>query len=115
MSIIEKLYLPDTFYIPPWNQEVCNLFSAKYSGNPITQSTFSKIGSKFRETGDVKDLPKLRRPKITQLGLSYGCRVWLGVVMDKKDVPDGRGTFLIAFWCDGQLLSYPKVDNNILH
>ncbi|KAJ8961829.1 hypothetical protein NQ318_021444 [Aromia moschata] len=33
--------------------------------NPITQSTASKIESKFRETGDVKDLPKSRRPKIT--------------------------------------------------
>ncbi|KAJ8952244.1 hypothetical protein NQ318_007403 [Aromia moschata] len=38
-------------------QEVCNLFNAKYPDNPITQSTVSKIVSKFRETG-VKDLPK---------------------------------------------------------
>ncbi|KAJ8946231.1 hypothetical protein NQ318_013042 [Aromia moschata] len=29
-------------------------------------STVSKIESKFRETGDVKDLPKSGRPKITQ-------------------------------------------------
>ncbi|KAJ8940688.1 hypothetical protein NQ318_017661 [Aromia moschata] len=36
------------------------------SHNPITQSTVSKIESKFRETGDVKDLPKSGRPKITQ-------------------------------------------------
>ncbi|KAJ8955224.1 hypothetical protein NQ318_000250 [Aromia moschata] len=47
-------------------QEVCNLFNAKYPDNPITQSTVSKIEYKFRETGDVKDLPKSRRPKITQ-------------------------------------------------
>ncbi|KAJ8940466.1 hypothetical protein NQ318_000570 [Aromia moschata] len=31
-------------------QEVCNLFIAKYPDNPITQSTVSKIESKFRET-----------------------------------------------------------------
>ncbi|KAJ8938690.1 hypothetical protein NQ318_015309, partial [Aromia moschata] len=47
-------------------QEVCNLFNAKYPDNPITQSTVSKIESKCRETGDVKDLQKPRRPKITQ-------------------------------------------------
>ncbi|KAJ8946464.1 hypothetical protein NQ318_004510 [Aromia moschata] len=47
-------------------QEVCNLFNAKYPDNPITQSTVSKIESKFRETGDVKDLPKSGHPKITQ-------------------------------------------------
>ncbi|KAJ8958932.1 hypothetical protein NQ318_019702 [Aromia moschata] len=47
-------------------QEVCNLFNAKYPDNPITQSTVNKIESKFRETGDVKDLPKSGRPKITQ-------------------------------------------------
>ncbi|KAJ8955433.1 hypothetical protein NQ318_003531, partial [Aromia moschata] len=47
-------------------QEVCNLFNSKYPDNPITQSTVSKIESKFRETGDVKDLAKLGRPKITQ-------------------------------------------------
>ncbi|KAJ8948151.1 hypothetical protein NQ318_009239 [Aromia moschata] len=34
--------------------------------NPITQSTVIKIESKFRETGDVKDLPISGRPKITQ-------------------------------------------------
>ncbi|KAJ8962354.1 hypothetical protein NQ318_018336, partial [Aromia moschata] len=34
--------------------------------NPITESTVSKIESKFRETGDVKDLPKSGRPKFTQ-------------------------------------------------
>ncbi|KAJ8944282.1 hypothetical protein NQ318_009659 [Aromia moschata] len=47
-------------------QEVCNLFNAKYPDNPITQSTVSKMESKFRETGDVKDLLKSGRPKITQ-------------------------------------------------
>ncbi|KAJ8951411.1 hypothetical protein NQ318_006840 [Aromia moschata] len=47
-------------------EEVCNLFNAKYPDNPITQSTVSKIESKFRETGDVKDLPKSGRPNITQ-------------------------------------------------
>ncbi|KAJ8945579.1 hypothetical protein NQ318_010436 [Aromia moschata] len=47
-------------------QEVCNLFNAKYPDNTIIQSTVSKIESKFRETGDVKDLPKSGRPKITQ-------------------------------------------------
>ncbi|KAJ8955911.1 hypothetical protein NQ318_005459 [Aromia moschata] len=45
-------------------QEVCNLFNAKYPDNPITR--VSKIESKFRETGDVKDLPKAGRPKIAQ-------------------------------------------------
>ncbi|KAJ8961900.1 hypothetical protein NQ318_021518 [Aromia moschata] len=47
-------------------QEVCNLFNAKYSDNPITQSIVSKIESKFRETGDVKNLPKSGHPKMTQ-------------------------------------------------
>ncbi|KAJ8946018.1 hypothetical protein NQ318_023265 [Aromia moschata] len=47
-------------------QQVCNLFNAKYLNNPITQSTVNKIEFKFRETGDVKDLPKSGRPKITQ-------------------------------------------------
>ncbi|KAJ8960459.1 hypothetical protein NQ318_013743 [Aromia moschata] len=45
-------------------QELCNLFNAKYPDNPITQSTVSKIESKFRETGDVKDLPKSGHTKI---------------------------------------------------
>ncbi|KAJ8950186.1 hypothetical protein NQ318_003175, partial [Aromia moschata] len=36
------------------------------TNNPITQSTVSKIESKFRETGDVKYLPKCGRPKITR-------------------------------------------------
>ncbi|KAJ8957087.1 hypothetical protein NQ318_007301 [Aromia moschata] len=47
-------------------QDVCNLFNAKCPDNTITQSTVSKIESKFRETGNVKDLPKSGRPKITQ-------------------------------------------------
>ncbi|KAJ8942966.1 hypothetical protein NQ318_016741 [Aromia moschata] len=40
--------------------------STDQKNNPITQSTVSKIGSKFRETGDVKVLPKSGRPKIAQ-------------------------------------------------
>ncbi|KAJ8945669.1 hypothetical protein NQ318_012387 [Aromia moschata] len=53
-------------------QEVCNLFNATCPDNPITQSTVSKIESKFRETGDIKvvlplkDLSKPGRPKITR-------------------------------------------------
>ncbi|KAJ8961717.1 hypothetical protein NQ318_021317 [Aromia moschata] len=45
---------------------VCNLFNAKCPDHPITQSTVSKIESNFRETGDVKDLPKSERQKISQ-------------------------------------------------
>ncbi|KAJ8936926.1 hypothetical protein NQ318_010803 [Aromia moschata] len=40
--------------------------TVKFGHNHITQFTVSKIESKFRETGDVKDLPKSGRPKITQ-------------------------------------------------
>ncbi|KAJ8960604.1 hypothetical protein NQ318_013895, partial [Aromia moschata] len=44
--------------LPPLNQGTIN--------PDIIQSTVSKIESKFRETGDVKDLPKSGRPKITK-------------------------------------------------
>ncbi|KAJ8943794.1 hypothetical protein NQ318_012439, partial [Aromia moschata] len=46
-------------------QEVCNLFNVKYPDNPITQSTVSKIESKFRESGDVKDLPKSEQNEVS--------------------------------------------------
>lgn len=47
-------------------QEVCDLFNAKYPDRPISQSTVSKIESKFRETGDVKDIPKPGRPNVSE-------------------------------------------------
>ncbi|KAJ8952513.1 hypothetical protein NQ318_003309 [Aromia moschata] len=47
-------------------QEVCNLFNAKYPDNPITQSTVSKIASKFRETDD-DDFVKLACLWITEV------------------------------------------------
>ncbi|GFG40862.1 hypothetical protein Cfor_02480, partial [Coptotermes formosanus] len=34
-------------------QEVCDLFNEKYPDRPISQSTVSKVESKFRETGNV--------------------------------------------------------------
>ncbi|KAJ8947311.1 hypothetical protein NQ318_004563, partial [Aromia moschata] len=65
-QIIEILILIGCGNKTRTQQEVCKLFNAKYPDNPITQCTVSKIESKFRETDDVKDLPKSGRPKITQ-------------------------------------------------
>ena len=47
------------------HREVCLLFSEKYPDQPISQSTVSRIESKFRELGIVKDLPKTGRPVST--------------------------------------------------
>lgn len=47
-------------------EEVCNLFNAKYPERPITRSTVSKIVRKFRETGHVKQVPNAGRPKMNE-------------------------------------------------
>lgn len=48
------------------HHEVCHLFNTVHpERNPISQSTVSRLVAKFRETGDVKDLPKAGRPKST--------------------------------------------------
>lgn len=47
-------------------QEVCDMFNAKYPNRPITQSTVSKIKNKFRETGDIKNISTGGRPKISE-------------------------------------------------
>ncbi|KAJ8961723.1 hypothetical protein NQ318_021323 [Aromia moschata] len=70
-------------------QEVCNLFKAKYPDNPIIQSTVSKIESKFRETGDVKDLAKSGRPKITQ-------DKKIGIVLSMEENPQSTSTLVVS-------------------
>ncbi|KAJ8949303.1 hypothetical protein NQ318_006728 [Aromia moschata] len=58
VSVIVKWVACVVFKI--WLTEISRTATA------ITQSTVSKIESKLRETGDVKDLPKSGHPKITQ-------------------------------------------------
>ncbi|KAJ8945251.1 hypothetical protein NQ318_016671 [Aromia moschata] len=70
-------------------QKVCNLFNAKYPDNPITQSTVSKIESKFREPGNVKDLPKSGCPKITQDKKS-------DIVLSMKENPQSTSTLVAS-------------------
>ncbi|KAJ8962824.1 hypothetical protein NQ318_001224 [Aromia moschata] len=57
--------------------------------NPITQSTVSKIEFKFRETGDVKDLPKSGRPKITQDKKIY-------IVLSMEENPQSTSTLVAS-------------------
>lgn len=46
------------------HQDVCHLFNNVHPGrSPIVRSTVSKLVRKFRETGNVKDMPKSGRPK----------------------------------------------------
>ena len=44
--------------------EVCTLFNNKYPDKNITQSAVSKIETKFWEDGNVRDRPRLGRPKV---------------------------------------------------
>lgn len=47
------------------HEEACALFNAEHPNRePITRSTVTKMHSKFRNTGDVKDLEKSGRPKV---------------------------------------------------
>ncbi|KAJ8956613.1 hypothetical protein NQ318_013966 [Aromia moschata] len=49
---------------------VCEMFNQKYPNKHINQSTVSKIEKKFREHGNVNDLPKRRRPKVANEEMS---------------------------------------------
>lgn len=44
--------------------EVVNMFNAKYPEDPITQSCVSKVLRKFEENGHVRDRPRSGRPAI---------------------------------------------------
>ncbi|KAJ8963254.1 hypothetical protein NQ318_018720 [Aromia moschata] len=70
-------------------QKVCNLLNAKISRYPITQSTLSKIESKFREIGDIKDLPESGRPKITQ-------DKNIEIVLSMEENPQSTSSTLVA-------------------
>lgn len=61
-------------------EEVCNLFNAKYPERPITRSTVSKIERKFRETGQVKDRVRPGRPKIND-------NTKLDIILEVEDNP----------------------------
>ncbi|KAJ8934061.1 hypothetical protein NQ318_005111, partial [Aromia moschata] len=49
---------------------VCEMFNQKYPNKHINQSTVNKIEKKFREHGNVNDLPKGRRPKVANEEMS---------------------------------------------
>ncbi|KAJ8950614.1 hypothetical protein NQ318_010813 [Aromia moschata] len=45
-------------------QQVCEIFNTKYPDRRISQSTVSRIENKFREFGNVTDIPKSGRKHI---------------------------------------------------
>ncbi|KAJ8961820.1 hypothetical protein NQ318_021435 [Aromia moschata] len=45
-------------------KQVCEIFNAKYPERRISQSTVSTIENKFREFGNVTDIPKSGRKRI---------------------------------------------------
>lgn len=63
---IEVLILRGCNDMTRTQQEVCDLFNAKYPDRPISRSTISKIERKYAESGDVRDIPKPGRPKISE-------------------------------------------------
>lgn len=62
-------------------EEVCNLFNENHPDRPaITRSTVSKIESKFRRYGHVRDLPKGRPPRVSE-------ETVLNVLLETQDNP----------------------------
>ncbi|KAJ8962599.1 hypothetical protein NQ318_000992 [Aromia moschata] len=45
-------------------KQVCKIFNTKYFDCRISQSTVSRIENKFREFGNVTDIPKSGRKRI---------------------------------------------------
>ncbi|KAJ8963249.1 hypothetical protein NQ318_018715 [Aromia moschata] len=45
-------------------KQVCEIFNTKYPDRCISQSTVSRIENKFREFGNVTDIPKFGRKRI---------------------------------------------------
>ncbi|KAJ8961164.1 hypothetical protein NQ318_008845 [Aromia moschata] len=45
-------------------KQVCEIFNTKYPDRRISQSTVSRIENKFREFGNVTDIPKSGRKRI---------------------------------------------------
>ncbi|KAJ8959415.1 hypothetical protein NQ318_022105, partial [Aromia moschata] len=45
-------------------KQVCEIFNTKYHDHRISQSTVSRIENKFREFGNVRDIPKSGRKRI---------------------------------------------------
>ncbi|KAJ8954135.1 hypothetical protein NQ318_005729 [Aromia moschata] len=45
-------------------KQVCDIFNTKYPDRRISQSTVSRIENKFREFGNVTDIPKSGRKRI---------------------------------------------------
>ncbi|KAJ8941598.1 hypothetical protein NQ318_012944 [Aromia moschata] len=45
-------------------KQVCEIFNTKYPDRHISQSTVSRIKNKFREFGNVTDIPKSGRKRI---------------------------------------------------
>ncbi|KAJ8951687.1 hypothetical protein NQ318_012229 [Aromia moschata] len=47
-------------------KHVCEIFNTKYPDQRISQSTVSRIESKFREFGNVTDIPKSGTKRILE-------------------------------------------------
>ncbi|KAJ8956019.1 hypothetical protein NQ318_006295 [Aromia moschata] len=48
----------------PDKKQICEIFNTKYPDRRISQSTVSRIENKFREFGNVTDIPKSGRKRI---------------------------------------------------
>lgn len=84
--------------------EVCELFNNVHQERrPISRSTVSKIISKFRETGSVRDKPKSGRPKICD-------ETKLNVLLSYQDNPHSSSRQVGL----NQNIGYKSVQN-ILH
>ncbi|XP_071055356.1 histone-lysine N-methyltransferase SETMAR-like [Onthophagus taurus] len=70
-------------------QEVYNLFNAKYPDRVISRSTVSKIDKKFRETGHVTHIAHAGRPKINE-------NVKLNILLAVEDDPHSNSRQIAA-------------------
>ncbi|KAJ8960857.1 hypothetical protein NQ318_020155 [Aromia moschata] len=60
-------------------KQVCEIFNTKYPDRRISQSTVSRIENKFREFGNVTDIPKSGRKRILDNSQK------LDILLDIKD------------------------------
>ncbi|KAJ8949639.1 hypothetical protein NQ318_010055, partial [Aromia moschata] len=63
-------------------KQVCEVFNTKYPDRRISQSTVSRIENKFREFGNVTDIPKSGRKRILDDGQK------LDILLHIQDNPD---------------------------
>ncbi|KAJ8948249.1 hypothetical protein NQ318_013237 [Aromia moschata] len=77
-------------------KQVCEIFNTKYPDRRISQSTVSRIENKFREFGNVTDIPKSGRKRILD------DKQKLDILLDIQDNPH-KPTRQVAAYNDVKL------------